>query len=234
MSAARRIAIIDDADRMNEASANALLKTLEEPPPGSILILISPSSDALLPTIRSRCQPVLFSALPAEDVAELIVQLEWEKDPTSAQEIARLCGGSLDTARQLLDPGLRNLRESLAAALARQPFSSVEASQQMLKTLEELGGGSSGQREHAQWMLRFGVDFLRQVLGDEAAPSPAVEGFRRAFPPDAPQAADRIVGALDRMLHAEEDLQQSMPVPLCLETLFHDLGRIFRGTLIPV
>jgi DNA polymerase-3 subunit delta' len=48
MSATRRIAIIDDADTMNEESANALLKTLEEPPPGSLLFLISPSLDALL------------------------------------------------------------------------------------------------------------------------------------------------------------------------------------------
>ena len=234
MSAERRIAIIDDADRMNEASANALLKTLEEPPPGSILILISPGSDALLPTIRSRCQPVLFSPLPDDDLAALLADLEWETDAAAAVEVARLCGGSLDTARQLLDPGLRSLRNQLAGALACHPFSPIDASKQMLKLLEDLGGGTAGQRVHAHWLIRFGADFLRQVLGPDDATTGEVARFRAAHPLDDPMTADRIAEVLDRFLQADADLHQSMPVPLCLEATFHDLARILRGSLTPV
>jgi len=60
----RKVAIIDDADHLNEEGANCLLKTLEEPPPCSVLILIGTSADKQLPTIRSRCQTIRFSPLP--------------------------------------------------------------------------------------------------------------------------------------------------------------------------
>jgi DNA polymerase-3 subunit delta' len=232
MSADRRIAIIDDADCMNEASANALHKTLEEPPPGSILILISSSSDALLPTIRSRCQPLLFGALSEQDVAALLVQNEWERDPATAADIARLSEGSLETARQLLEPGLRALRDSAAESLAAPAFASSEVSQRLLKALDELGGGTAGQREHAHWWLRFTVDFLRQGLTEAAGASPAVERFRRLYPASDLATCDRITAVLDRCLIADSQLDQSMPVPLCLESLLHDVGRILRGALV--
>ena len=69
----RRIAIIDDADYLNDEGANALLKTIEEPPPRSVLILIGASPAKQLPTIRSRCQLIRFRPLPLEVVAELLV-----------------------------------------------------------------------------------------------------------------------------------------------------------------
>lgn len=56
-----RVVIVEPADYMNEASANSLLKTLEEPPAGGVLILVSDRPDSLLPTIRSRCQQIAFS-----------------------------------------------------------------------------------------------------------------------------------------------------------------------------
>ncbi len=59
----RKVAIIDDADWLNEESANALLKTLEEPPPDSVLILIGTAADKQLATIRSRSQIVRFALL---------------------------------------------------------------------------------------------------------------------------------------------------------------------------
>jgi DNA polymerase-3 subunit delta' len=218
MSGDRRIAIIDDAERMNEESANALLKTLEEPPPGSVLFLISSSSDALLPTIRSRCQPLLFSALSDPDVAELVLQQEWEGDSAAAAEVARLSEGSLDTARQLLEPGLRQLRTDLHESLAARPFNAVEGASRALKAIEELGGGTSGQREHAAWLVRFAADDYRRSLHDE----------------DRGQDFDRMGLAVDRCLAAGEQLEQSMPVPLCIEALFHDLSRIARGALVTV
>ena len=69
----RRIAIIDDADLFNDAGANCLLKTLEEPPPQSVLILIGTSPARQLPTIRSRCQLIRFLPLPEETVARLLI-----------------------------------------------------------------------------------------------------------------------------------------------------------------
>lgn len=68
----RKIAIIDDADYLNIEGANSLLKTLEEPPGNSILILIGTSATRQLPTIRSRCQIVRFSPLSVEIVERIL------------------------------------------------------------------------------------------------------------------------------------------------------------------
>ncbi|MFG0336269.1 MAG: DNA polymerase III subunit delta', partial [Maioricimonas sp. JB049] len=164
MSASRRIAIIDDADRMNEASANALLKTLEEPPEGSILFLLTPSRDAILATIQSRCQPIPFSPLTPDQVATLLVEQELETDQAAALEVATLSEGSLTTARQLLEPGLRKLRESLYAGLAVKDFNSLRTMKSVSEALDELGGDAAAQRQHARWLVKFAVEFYRGVL----------------------------------------------------------------------
>ena len=67
-----KVVIIDDADDLNEESANCFLKTLEEPPPRSVLILIGTSPDRQLSTIVSRCQVVNFAPLPPSEVASLL------------------------------------------------------------------------------------------------------------------------------------------------------------------
>jgi DNA polymerase-3 subunit delta' len=231
MSAPRRIAIIDDADRMNEESANALLKTLEEPPEGSILFLIASSTDALLPTIRSRVQPLHFSALTQEDIADLATSLGWEADPAAAAEVARMSDGSMDLARRLLEPGLRALRDDLHEAMAIEPFNAIETSKRLIKSIEDLGGGTAGQRDHATWLIRFAVDFFRQALvsGDSGK---SHNRFLWRYSSDDPLMADRLAEVLDRTLESEQRLQQSMPVPLCLEALFHDIGRVLRGVVV--
>ena len=66
----RRIAIIEDADFLNPEGANCLLKTLEEPPPGSVLILVGTSQQRQLPTIRSRCQIISFSGCPTSSSSQ--------------------------------------------------------------------------------------------------------------------------------------------------------------------
>ena len=77
----RRVAVIDDADYLNEEGANALLKTLEEPPPSSVLILIGTSADKQLPTIRSRSQIVRFRPLTAEHLEQLLLRRESRPTP---------------------------------------------------------------------------------------------------------------------------------------------------------
>src|SRR5260370_10441101 len=71
---AARVFIVEDADSMNDQAANALLKTLEEPPPTSHLILTTSNPTALLPTIRSRCQSIRFAPLPAEAMEEFLIR----------------------------------------------------------------------------------------------------------------------------------------------------------------
>lgn len=72
VSGTRRIGVIDDADRLSLAAQNALLKTLEEPPHGAVLILVTASVPALLPTVRSRCQLRVFQPLTVAQVATVL------------------------------------------------------------------------------------------------------------------------------------------------------------------
>ncbi len=235
MSADRRIAIIDDAQTLNEESANALLKTLEEPPPGSILFLISSGADALLPTIRSRCQPVHFSPLAEDDVAELILELGWESDRDQARAAAQLSEGSLETARELLDPGLRKLREELhqrLGAIAKDPVGTADA---LVELVESQASDTPGQRQTAGWMLAFAVrqfrDLLERMGRGEAGNDAQVEQLLLRCDGDPKVAADRLVASIDRVVQADFHLQQMMPVPLCLAGLCDDLSRIQRGLL---
>src|SRR5215211_2586111 len=69
---ARKIGIVEDADDFNEESANSFLKSLEEPPPGSLLLLIGTSTDRQLPTILSRCQLVRFALISDADLSAIL------------------------------------------------------------------------------------------------------------------------------------------------------------------
>ena len=88
-----KVGIFEGADKMNQAASNALLKTLEEPPPASLLILVSPTRSQLLPTIVSRCQPVHFAPLPQEDLETFLSERpEIPKEGLSL--VSALSGGS--------------------------------------------------------------------------------------------------------------------------------------------
>lgn len=236
MSGRRRVAIIDDAEAMNEESANSLLKTLEEPPPDSVLILIATSADLLLPTIRSRCQVVSFLPLSSTDVRQLLLREGVTADEGEAAQAALLSGGSLDSARQLLDPHLRNLRDELYNLLVANPFRSTQAAAHMIECLEPAGSEKSSQREYAGWIIRFCIEFFRQgllAIARESASGggeiPQVQKFvERCGEPNV-ETIDRVADLVERCLAAEAHLDANTAIPLCLEALFDDLGRLMRG-----
>src|SRR5689334_22863386 len=99
----RKIAIIDDADHFGIASANCLLKTLEEPPPSALLILIGTSPSRQLPTIRSRSQVVRFRRLDLETVKQVLLETDAITDPSLAARAAELSEGSVERAVDFAD-----------------------------------------------------------------------------------------------------------------------------------
>ena len=112
----RRVFVIEAADAMAEESQNALLKTLEEPPPFAHLILISAEPEALLETVRSRCREVSFARLGPDAVEDLLADGPRGTERTAA---ARLAGGDVTRARFLLSEegqALREAAETVAAA----------------------------------------------------------------------------------------------------------------------
>jgi DNA polymerase-3 subunit delta' len=92
-----RVQIIDPASAMNEIAQNALLKTLEEPPPHVVIVLVTDTEDVLLETIRSRVRRVPFGGMP-KDAIERALRTRWDVDPGRAASLARLSGGRIGWA----------------------------------------------------------------------------------------------------------------------------------------
>ncbi|HVI93856.1 MAG TPA: DNA polymerase III subunit delta' [Anaeromyxobacter sp.] len=112
----RRFVVVDPADAMNPQAQNALLKTLEEPPDDTTLVLVAASPDALLPTIRSRCVRVPFAPIPTPALA---TRLEAEgRSAEEARLAAALAGGSLARALALDAETLAAERDAVLAAAA--------------------------------------------------------------------------------------------------------------------
>ena len=98
----RKLYIITEANRMNLEAANCLLKTLEEPPARSVLILLTSNLDALLPTIRSRCQIISFQPLPVPELVEILTD-RFSLDADHASSIAVLSQGAVGKALTLIE-----------------------------------------------------------------------------------------------------------------------------------
>ncbi len=132
-----KVFIIDDAQRMNFNAQNAFLKTLEEPPPNSVIILITTLADLLMPTIRSRCQSVVFQPLETKEVERF---LEKEKPGNNNPElVSRISGGSISRALNTDEEYLRKRTEYIGCVMAvdgKKPltlFDSVEKIQKDIK-----------------------------------------------------------------------------------------------------
>lgn len=115
-----RVVIVDSADDLNRNAANAILKILEEPPPASLLILISHQPAQLLPTIRSRCQTVKFDRLSMEEGARILSQYS-ESSSTERNAYMALANGSAGQAIWLERHGALAIYELLLSLLARLP-----------------------------------------------------------------------------------------------------------------
>ena len=116
-----RILILDSADDLNPSSANALLKILEEPPQGAILLLISHRPGALLPTIRSRCRNLPLRPLALGEVESLLAEHRPELAMEDIPTLARLSEGSIGRALELCDGGGLELYREVVSLLESLP-----------------------------------------------------------------------------------------------------------------
>lgn len=118
----RRVVIVDAADEMNPNAANALLKLLEEPPAGAVLLLISHRPSALLPTIRSRCRVLRLAPLGGEDMGRALAQALGEgAQDLDAGALAELSGGSVGEAIRILTEDGLTLYAQLLAVMSGLP-----------------------------------------------------------------------------------------------------------------
>jgi DNA polymerase-3 subunit delta' len=222
-----KVVLLDDADDLNEEAANCFLKTLEEPPPRSVLILIGSTPDRQLRTIVSRCQVIRFAPLPAELVDELLQQ-QGVEDAALRARLVRLSAGSPGLARELADPALWEFRRGLLEGLAKTPVPAVDLSRQWQEFVEEAGKESAAQRRRAQLVLRLLIDFLNDALAvsmngqshrTEVDDRAGLEVLARRV------GADRLLEALERCLDADRQIDRRVQLVLVLEGVMDALGQ---------
>lgn len=109
----RRVIIIDPADDMEKAAANALLKSLEEPPAGTFFLLITHRPARLLPTIRSRCRTLRFPGLTDQQIAAMLEDAELLPDPVAIAAAQ----GSFGAARRFVEQELAPMARTIEALL---------------------------------------------------------------------------------------------------------------------
>lgn len=162
-----KVTLILGAHAMNPQAQNALLKTLEEPPRDTVLVLVTHQSDKLLPTIRSRCAKAQFGPLPEELIARKVKASATKKKPiddATAARMAAMAGGSLSRALALDPDALAHRAELLTAFEALVP----DDARGWLAFAESYGDG----RGEAELTLELLWTWHRDVLAAQ------VEGTR--------------------------------------------------------
>jgi len=210
MTARKRVFLIDDATEMLEASANSSLKILEEPPSHVQFILITSNPDPLLPTIKSRCQTLVFGPIPTEEIVAALLRRGFMED--QARTMALVVQGNYERAMTmdwddvqaeraaawgLLRSILRD--DEGSAFLRRFAFGRKTASREELKDTLDLFGGFLrdllllGETDGSGRLLN--PDF-KDALG-EVAPSLGPERALRMI-----SAVDEAIYFLDRKMNA--------------------------------
>jgi DNA polymerase-3 subunit delta' len=172
-----RVFLIDEADKLNDASANALLKVLEEPPRTSHLILITARPAMLLPTILSRCQMIRFSPLTPAEIETYLIKNNLVDNKT-ARLRARAAGGSMGRALSNDLVTFTSQRKAMLKVLSALVLS--EDRSQLLRSAEQLNEAQYKDEFEERldvletlirdaWMLSLGVESDRLVNEDLSA-----------------------------------------------------------------
>lgn len=195
-----RVLIIEDADRIAERSANALLKAIEEPPPRTVWVLCAPSEQDVITTIRSRCRHVGLRVPSTQAVADLLVRRH-EIEPEVARRAASAAQSHIGLARGLaLSPEARERRNrvlGLATGL-RGVGEAVLAAAELVEIATAQGKAVAEERdavERAELMRSLGAD------GEGGTLPPAIRSQIRQLEDDQKRRAKRaVVDGLDRAL----------------------------------
>lgn len=225
-----KIGILDDADDLNEESANCFLKTLEEPPPGSVFILLCSSLEGQLPTIRSRCQTIRFAPLPEDEVKQVLMRQELP-DPALLPRLVRLAGGSPGEALGLADAALWDARTMVLSGLAQPVIDAVGLGRRATEFVEDAGKETVLHRQRAYRLLRLLLrswqDAARLALGGElvrAEPEEArlLQSLVQGRPPET------FLALIERSLESETQIGRYVQLGLVLEGLTEGWAQILE------
>jgi DNA polymerase III subunit delta' len=202
----RRVIVLSGADRMTEQAAQATLKLVEEPPPGTLLILVAGETTDVLPTLVSRCQRVRVPPLGRERLHRVLAG-ELGIPSEEAHLLAALSGGSLGRAAELRGLDVRALRDRLRAAFDFPPESAPAPAEveRRVRSLERIWTGD---------VARVGCELLLAWLRDCVAARTGLDASDLANP-DLAGEAHRIGRALapveiGRRMRVVEDMAEAL------------------------
>ena len=220
-----KVLIVDEAELLNAAGQNAILKTLEEPPPRTVFILVAAREDRLLPTIRSRCQRVAFGLLPEAEVEAMLLKKSPLLDAKKAKWLAIFSQGSPGRADLGLAYGLHEWGESIlpplrdiAARKARPEWGSLIATRIESFASEWVARHKNASKEAAN---RQGADLMLSMLSHFAARR-LQESSRACDPADLGGGETRCapwLRAIEAVREAETRLAQNANLALVCDGL---------------
>ena len=225
----RKIAVINDAEFLYEEGANSLLKTLEEPPPGSVIFLVAASAERMLPTIRSRSQLLRFGPLEDETVAELSLRQGLATEDAAAAELARRCGGSMRTAAVLAGGKAGPEIDAFLRDLADPEFDPYALAARAQAFAEAAGKESAKRRERLRLLVGAAAGLLHHTTRDAVgAPSNQPGAATLA----AGKEVDSLLDALDRTTTALQQIDRNANQATLLAGWLDDVARALRGEVL--
>lgn len=232
----QKVFIIDEAELLDHVGQNALLKTLEEPSPGTYIILVTSSEDRLLATIRSRCQRVVFTALPEQVVAQWIASKgSTELTEHQVQWLIRFSAGSLGRVELALNydlyswakavlPAVNQMKEDrYATLLGPQIAELINGFAERWVDEHPSASKDAANKQAAGLMWTLITQYARQKIGEAAA---------RATPGD-PIAAENVmepwIGVIEAIGEAEKNLASNVNMGLVCDALVATMHRALAG-----
>jgi DNA polymerase-3 subunit delta' len=219
----RRVFIIEEAENLNEPSANSLLKVLEEPPDFTHIILVTASPHRLVPTIRSRCQTLAFSPIGREEIEEILIDREFS--PEQARILALLVEGNLERALDLEWDAVRALKDE-----AWDLFASLDSADRSCLFLERFGAVPKAVQEEFGRVLELFSSFVRDMLLLREGGDPALllnpdfeDRLREA---SSSWSARRLLGVFADLDYLLVELDKNMNKGLLATTFFSNYGEL--------
>ncbi|MEI6323887.1 MAG: hypothetical protein WCO91_00410 [Gemmataceae bacterium] len=225
MVSSRKVALLDDADFLNQESANSFLKTLEEPPSGMVLFLIGERTEKQLQTVLSRCQQIPFSPLSSTEMdrvidEEVLKTPEWKWAKWAS-------GGSIASAKAMANSPFWAIMERVLRLLGRHSKIDATLADDLVKLAESAGDTGAFQRPLVLDFLRALSRIVSHLMvpnhpGDpgEYSHQPWVNDLKQSF------SRNKILRLLETLGNSGEQVERFIPLALGMAWLAEEIHQI--------
>lgn len=222
-----RVILIHPAEAMNRPTANALLKSLEEPSPSTLFLLVTNEPARLLPTIRSRCQSVKI-AMPAEAASQAWLNLAGVAD---GERWLALAGGAPILAAELATRGESALLDSLVAELARGPAIDPLAAAAAIDRAIKAEKGPTPLKRALEWTQKWLVDLALTAEGQAPRYFHAQGSLLKRLATSTNAAS--VLAFARKTIQCKMQSEQPLNVRLFLDEYFMNYAAVFRAERRP-